>query len=745
MSRISSKWPSPGLVDMAKHDLPHAWADTEWWYVNSHFQTADGRELSLFAAFFRIVARYDETTGEPVEHAHSVTWALTDVSNQTYYPDSRVDAEAPRMGLERIKNGRGSKDPRLNRAISEILERGDLPAPDRVFRGEIHVAQDRLALNYDGARFEKQDDGNYRLRLNNDRDKVSCDLVFSPEKPPIRHGDDGIVRGTAGEDMFYYFVPRCGLRGSVSIGDEQLELVSGQGWYDHEFGGHTSEKIEPTEYTHDLAWNWVAIQLEDGTDISAYEIIDCANDTTVGKWMIVVAADGKQRSVDDFSFEPGRRWNSTRTFHDYPVCWKLKAPSIGLDVSVDAVFDDQEFITLISKPAFWEGRCQAKGVYAGKPATGPAFVERSGFEHVDTLDEFFGAVGKEVRKSVQAVMPLDPSYEQLRGLVASEESDHYMQGVDSKTVVDKLIAPIREITDRGGKSWRSYAALACCDVVGGDSREYVQWLAMPELMHVGSLIVDDVQDGSTIRRGGPSCHLVYGEPLAINAGTAAYFMTQKLLIKEGTPAETKVRLYDLYFQAMRAGHAGQALDLGGVDDALPGVIETGNTEELEERILACHRLKTAVPAGSLAAMGAVVGGGSDEQVVAVNSFFEALGLAFQIIDDVLNLRGFKGNLKQLGEDIAHGTITLPVAKGLAKLPADRRTWLVETVASKPTDQHVIDEVISVLEACGALEACVDQARELVEDAWKQVESLIEPSISSVMLRAFGWYILERHY
>jgi geranylgeranyl pyrophosphate synthase len=53
-----------------------------------------------------------------------------------------------------------------------------------------------------------------------------------------------------------------------------------------------------------------------------------------------------------------------------------------------------------------------------------------------------------------------------------------------------LIAPVRLIADRGGKSWRSYAALACVDAVGGDSRRFVQWVAMPEFLHVGSLIVD---------------------------------------------------------------------------------------------------------------------------------------------------------------------------------------------------------------------------------------------------------------
>src|SRR5206468_7485182 len=134
--------------------------------------------------------------------------------------------------------------------------------------------------------------------------------------------------------------------------------------------------------------------------------------------------------------------------------------------------------------------------------------------------------------------------EETRTLIASEGRTHYMEGVSLAQVGRALLAPIREITDRGGKSWRSYAALACCDVVKGDSRKFVQWLAMPELLHVGSLIVDDVQDQSELRRGGKACHLIYGEPLAINAGTAAYFITQRLLRTSEVSARDKLRLYD---------------------------------------------------------------------------------------------------------------------------------------------------------------------------------------------------------
>src|SRR3569623_1154820 len=484
-------WPAAGPIALSVHDLPHAAADTEWWYVNTHVRTADGRELGLFAAFFRIISAVDEATKQ-IEYAHSMTWALSDLSTGTYIGESRVDERSPQLGLERIKNQRGVKDERLNRAMQEILERDQVPAPDRVFDGAVNVAFDKLALQYGASGFVKQADGSYRVTLVDHDGKHGAELVFAPQEPPVRHGDDGVVRGNAGEQMFYYFIPRCAVTGSVMVDGERAEIAQGSGWYDHEFGGYVEQDtpkghdIAGTQGEgagiRDLGWNWTAVQLDDGTDLTAYEIVDVKTNETVGKWLIAIDKAGTRRSITDVTFEAKQPWTSTRT-----------------------------------------------------------------------LDEFFSAVGTEVRKSTAAVLPYEPTHEEMRDLIASEELAHYMDGVSSPGMVETLIKPIREMVDRGGKSLRSYAALACCAVVGGDSRKFRQWLAMPELMHVGSLIIDDVQDQSTVRRGGPTCHVVHGEPIAINAGTAAYFLTQNLLHSDELNDKQKLRIYDLYFSAMRAG------------------------------------------------------------------------------------------------------------------------------------------------------------------------------------------------
>jgi len=744
-----SDWPRPGPIDLALHDLPHRSSSTEWWYANAHLR-AGGRRISIFAAFFRVLAGRDPKTGEN-RYTHSATWAVTDVERKHYHGHSRLDRSAPRMGLERIKGGRGSRDGRVNRAMAEVLERGAMPSPDRFFESEVRVSEEKLELDFGGLRYERLDDGSYRLSLTDAHTKSAAELVFAPRKPAVRHGDDGLVRGPGGEDMFYYFIPRCAVTGTITLEGAAHAVESGDGWLDHEFGAVTATptvtdaKPAAEGPREDVAWNWIAAQLADGSELTAYSLVRCRDQKPLDQRAVLIDAQGNATTHAEIELVPDRTWRSLRTFFDYPTRWTLSVPAADLKLSLQASFEDQELVTTLSKPAFWEGRCEVSGTVKGSPVAGLAYLERSGFEPVKDLDEFFSAVGHEVRKSVARMAPLEPTPSDAQKLIGSDDRPHFLEGVHLPQLSRALIAPLRSITDRGGKSWRSYAALACCDVVGGDSRKFAAWLAMPELMHVGSLIVDDVQDKSAVRRGGPACHLIYGEALAINAGTAAYFMSQSMLAQAEVTGPRKLKLYDLYFEAMRAGHAGQALDLDGLADLMPAAVESGDSGPLELRILATHRLKTAAPAAALARMGAVAGGGSEAQIEAVGNFFEALGLAFQIVDDVLNLRGFTGDLKTRAEDIQNGLVTLPVAKALARLPADQRAWLWRTLKDKPSDARVLSAVVEELESCGAIEACVVQARELVESAWTAAGPLLDDSLSKVMLRSFGWYVLERHY
>ena len=144
---------------------------------------------------------------------------------------------------------------------------------------------------------------------------------------------------------------------------------------------------------------------------------------------MLIDEKGNRKSHGEIKLTPGPSWRSTRTFHDYPTAWKLEVPEARVSLALTASFDDQEFITVISKPAFWEGRVNVQGTLGGREVAGVGYLERSGFEPIKNLDDYFGAVGEEVRKSVAAsVLPLDPTYEEARTLIASDERAHYMEG-----------------------------------------------------------------------------------------------------------------------------------------------------------------------------------------------------------------------------------------------------------------------------------------------------------------------------
>lgn len=723
--------------------------------MNAHVTSREGRQFSVFASFFRRLLEYDEKN-KRFNYGHSITWAIYDDKGnerkEKYFPVSLVDKVTPKIGLDKIEKGEIVKDHRLRKAVLELLRKGNVPYPDRLIKEEVGVSMEKLDLYIDGNTFKKQENNTYDLHLFDDEQKVGCSVNFAPQKPPVRHGDNGVVLGVSAENMFYYFIPRCDVKGTITLKGETFG-ISGSGWYDHEFGKPPENKEEKNSNGHeekrkDVGWNWLSTQLDNGCEISAYDLFDLSGKTPkgVGKWAIVIDEKGNRKAYTKFNLQPLDTWTSMRTFNDYPIKWKLEVPEAKISLNVTTNFEQQEFMTVISKPAFWEGRVNTEGTFNGKAVKGPGFVERHGFFKLESMDDFFKVVSRETLKSIEKILPLNPAPEKLLELVSHKKNKHHIDGLDAKQYSDALIKPIRTIIDRRGKSWRSYAALACCDIVGGNSQHVSDWLALPELMHVGSLIVDDVEDKSPIRRGGPSAHVLFGEPIAINAGTAAYFIGQIIVYQaDFIKPKRKVEIYNLYFESLRAAHSGQALDISGLDYMMPEVVKTGDGKLLEKRIFATHRLKSAVPASTLAMTGALMGGGTKQQVKAIGRFYENLGVAFQIVDDALNLSGFKGDLKSKAEDLAEGKVTFPVAKAMSRLDYKQRRELWDIIRSKTRNRKTLGRAVKLIEECGAIQACQDQARDLIDREWKRIDPLLRDSFSKLMLRAFSWYVLDRQY
>ena len=709
--------------------------------VNAHLVTVDHRQFSVFAAFFLVDTTATDSARK--QYAHFLAWALTDVDGQRYFPETRVDARAPSLALTELDENRGPHDRRLADALREVVAAGRIPLPDRLLSADVSVPRDCLALDFDGNRFTKTPDGAYELELAAHGGAAGCHLRFTLETPVVRHGDDGVVRGLGGDSMFYYFSPRCRVDGSVRVDGAWTDVTDGAGWYNHEFGESTHSG---SGYQAKVGWNWLAAQLDNGFSVSAYNIFD-RGDTALshGRWVIVVGPSGERTAYDEFTFTTADPWTSTRTFNEYPTRYHLEVPRAGIALDVDAVLPGQELVTTIAAPAFWEGRVNVRGMMRGVRVGGLGFIERSGASVVDSTDDFFSSVGRETRRAIKALLPEQPTREQAQLLIGGVDRKRYLDGVDLDQYSRTLLQPLREMVLRGGKAWRSYGILACIDAVGGDSQPYAHWLALPELLHVGSLIIDDVQDHSEVRRGGPALHKLLGDALAINVGCASYFLAQVPIGTSTLDNAKRVAIYEAYFDAVRAAHTGQAFDIDGFWHLMPAVVESGDGALLERRVLGVHRLKSAAPAGALARVSAILGGGSKAQSDALGDLFEAYGFAFQIIDDVLNLRGFDENRKTRGEDVTEGKITAPVAKAMGRLSLDDRRELWSILSSKPVERCIIARAIDLISGCGALDASEQDARSSVESAWRAVDPLILDSQFKVRLRAFGWFVLDRHY
>lgn len=733
---------SQECVDLSIHDLPQEISPIESWELNGYLKDEKAREYSIFAAFFRHADRVDSKTGK-WDYAYSCTWSITDIANQSYLFHSSVDAKSVEIALETIRAQERLRNSPFAMVLAEMLKQGRVPLPDRMFDGPVKMAIDRLSLDFAGTNLEKHNDGSYLLLLRDQENKAGCDLRFIPQKSASYHGDNDLIHNPFyGQDLFDYVIPRCLVEGSIVIHGTTLS-VEGQGWYERQFNSLRKQvNVIPKLMESKSGQLCFVILLDNNHEL----IFRLSGDGQFLTPFVHVDSMGQRHKYREVIVTPKHDWRSTRTFNSYSTQWRLIVPQAKIDLHIKATVDDQELITCISKSSFWKGSCEVHGTAFGQsPIKGIGYVEQTGFGQIHDLDEFFAAVGAEAQNCVSKLLPKNPSYDQMLDLIANPDRGHWMDGINNSQLSQVLFKPIREIIDRGGKAWRSYAAVVCCDAVGGDSRKYMQLLSAPELMHVGSLIVDDVEDRSTIRRGGPACHLIYGEPLAINAGSAAYFFSLQMLLNIDTSSEIKLKIIDLALQNLRVGHAGQAIDLDGLTIELDAAAISGNSGRLERAVLARYRFKCAIMVSNLARIGAILGGGSDIQIEALGDFFETVGLAFQIIDDVLNLRGFRNELKERGEDIRNGTVTLPIAKAMERLDATERHKLVSNLKEQSNDPKVINRVIQQVEECGAIEACNKEAHQMVDSAWYVLDPLLPDSIIKIMLRCYSQFLLERHY
>ncbi|HHT75663.1 MAG TPA: polyprenyl synthetase family protein [Methanomassiliicoccaceae archaeon] len=301
----------------------------------------------------------------------------------------------------------------------------------------------------------------------------------------------------------------------------------------------------------------------------------------------------------------------------------------------------------------------------------------------------------------------------------------------------KLLLAVQHYPSAGGKRLRPVLAEVVAQAVGGAGEKAVPFGAAIEIIHNFTLVHDDVMDNDSMRRGRPSVHVLFDVPTAIIAGDALFARAFETLSDVDVPPQSTRRLLKLTAHAVWLIAEGQQEDMD-FERIPPTELAIGDYERMIWK-------KTAVLFECAAEGGAIIAGGTEEQIDAMRDYARSLGIGFQIYDDVLALLGDKNTTgKPVGNDIRNGKRTLIVLHALQNLAADdpRRTALLTALGNANATPEQIDAAIQALQDCGSIDYALEVARQHAAQGKKHLE-VLKPSPERDFLAAIIDYAVNR--
>ncbi len=310
--------------------------------------------------------------------------------------------------------------------------------------------------------------------------------------------------------------------------------------------------------------------------------------------------------------------------------------------------------------------------------------------------------------------------EKVNALILSRAESH----------VEMVPQLARYLIEAGGKRLRPMLTVAAAMLFGGHSGAHVNYAAAVEFMHNATLLHDDVVDESDMRRGRPAARMIWGNQASVLVGD--YLLGQAFLMMVETgrldalgvlaKAATIIAEGEV-FQLSKAG------DLAATPDDYDQVI----------------RAKTATLFQAAAEVGAMAGGADAAGRSALRDYGLELGLAFQLVDDVLDYRGEAGAMgKNTGDDLREGKMTLPVILALAEAnPAERE--IIRAALGKPdASDAALAQVVAIMTRHGALARTVEKAHAHVRRA-REALAPLPPGDMKTILSDIAEFYVSRAY
>jgi octaprenyl-diphosphate synthase len=292
-----------------------------------------------------------------------------------------------------------------------------------------------------------------------------------------------------------------------------------------------------------------------------------------------------------------------------------------------------------------------------------------------------------------ATPSLDPLFQLLKG---------DLERVNALIVarMDSPIALIPQlaghIVSAGGKRLRPMLTLAASRLCGYEGDRHLALAATVEFIHTATLLHDDVVDASDLRRGRDTANAVWGNKPAVLVGDFLFARAFQLMVEDGS-----LRVLDILSRTAAVIAEGEVHQLMTAND----------TTTTEEAYLEVIEAKTAALFAAASRIGAVIAERPEPEEAALESFGRNLGIAFQLVDDLLDFSARESELgKAVGDDFRDGKITLPILLAFARGDVEERAFWRRTLEDGEQDAADLERAIGILERRGALAETLARAR-----------------------------------
>ena len=284
------------------------------------------------------------------------------------------------------------------------------------------------------------------------------------------------------------------------------------------------------------------------------------------------------------------------------------------------------------------------------------------------------------------------------------------------------------LVEAGGKRLRPMLTLAAARLCGYDGPYHIHLAATVEFIHTATLLHDDVVDESRQRRGRPTANLLWDNKSSVLVGDYLFARSFQVMVETGN-----MRVLDILANASATIAEGEVLQLTAAQDL--------RTDE--EIYLKVIRGKTAALFAAATEVGGVIAAAPEYQVAALREFGDALGIAFQMVDDLLDYEGSADVIgKNIGDDFRERKLTLPVIKAVAMATPEERTFWSRVIEKGDQRDGDLEHACSLLARHGALDATRSAAIAWTDRA-KDALDLLPANDLREMLADLAGYVVAR--